>query len=71
MAKKKSTKKDLELQIYEMHLRLNQINHYMTGIAEILNRYIDFGGKSKKFYDEVRKEIEKNEGKKDAKVREK
>ena len=41
MAKKKSTKKDLELQIYEMHLRLNQINHYMTGIAEILNRYID------------------------------
>ena len=69
MAKKKASRKDLELELYQLHLRCNQLNHYMSGIAEMLNKYIEFGGKSKKFYDKLQKEIDK--GKKDGAVREK
>ena len=46
MAKKKPTKKDLEIEMYQLHLRINQINQYMNGMAEILNKYIEFGGKA-------------------------
>tara|TARA_R100000152_G_C6759047_1_gene182957 strand:+ start:882 stop:1097 length:216 start_codon:yes stop_codon:yes gene_type:complete len=59
LAKKKPTKKDIELQIYELHLRVNQLNHYLNGVAEILNKFIDFSGKSKKFYDTLKDEIDK------------
>ena len=67
MAKKKATRKDLELELYQLHLRCNQLNHYMSGIAEMLNKYIKFGGKSKKFYDSLQKEIDK--GEKDGAIR--
>jgi len=71
MAKKKPTKKDLEIEMYQLHLRINQINQYMSGIAEILNKYIEFGGKSKKFYDGLREKVEeatKNKEDKDGAV---
>ena len=72
MAKKKPTKKDMEIEMYQLHLRINQINHYMSGIAEVLNKYIEFGGKSKKFYKGLQEDIDKGkETIKDAKVREK
>ena len=71
MAKKKPTKKDLEIEMYQLHLRINQINQYMNGMAEILNKYIEFGGKSKKFYKSLQEQIDKGKGTKDAKVREK
>ena len=58
MAKKKPTKKDIEIEMYQLHLRISQINQYMSGIAEILNKYIEFGGKSKEFYDGLKKKVE-------------
>ena len=64
--KKKATKKDLEISIYELHMRINQINHLMNGIAEMLNKFIDFTGKSKKFYAKLQAEID-TEKKKDVK----
>ena len=60
MAKKKPTKKEMEIEMYQLHLRVNQINHYMSGIAEILNKYIEFGGKSKKFYASLQEKIDKD-----------
>ena len=68
MAKKKPTKKDLEIEMYQLHLRINQINQYMSGIAEILNKYIEFGGKSKKFYKSLQEKIDKNKKDKDATI---
>ena len=68
MAKKKPTKKDIEVDMYQLHLRLNQLNHYMSGIAEILNKYIKFGGKSKKFYDSLQEEIAKQKETKDGAI---
>ena len=57
MKRKKATKKDIETELLSLNMRMNQINQYMGGIAEILNKYIEFGGKSKKFYDKLKKEI--------------
>ena len=71
MSIKKPTKKDLEIEMYQLHLRINQINQYMNGMAEILNKYIEFGGKAKKFYKSLQEQIDKGKGTKDAKVREK
>ena len=69
MAKKKPTKKDIGIEMYQLHLRINQINQYMNGMAEILNKYIEFGGKSKKFYKSLQEKIDKNkEAKKDATI---
>ena len=71
MAKKKPTKKDLEIEMYQLHLRISQINQYMNGMAEILNKYIEFGGKSKKFYKSLQEQIDKNKDTKDATIGEK
>ena len=71
MAKKKPTKKDIEIEMYQLHLRVNQINQYMNGMAEILNKYIEFGGKSKKFYKSLQEQIDKNKDTKDATIGEK
>ena len=71
MAKKKPTKKDIEIEMYQLHLRINQINQYMNGMAEILNKYIEFGGKSKKFYKSLQEQIDKNKDTKDATIGEK
>ena len=71
MAKKKPTKKDIGIEMYQLHLRINQINQYMNGMAEILNKYIEFGGKSKKFYKSLQEQIDKNKDKKDATIGEK
>ena len=71
MAKKKPTKKDIEIEMYQLHLRINQINHYMSGIAEVLNKYFEFGGKSKKFYKSLQEQIDKNKDTKDATIGEK
>ena len=71
MAKKKPTKKDIEIEMYQLHLRVNQINQYMNGMAEILNKYIEFGGKSKKFYKSLQEQIDKNNDTKDAAIGEK
>ena len=71
MAKKKPTKKDIEIEMYQLHLRINQINQYMNGMAEILNKYIEFGGKSKKFYKSLQEQIDKNKDTKDAAIGEK
>ena len=71
MAKKKPTKKDLEIEMYQLHLRINQINQYMNGMAEILNKYIEFGGKSKKCYKSLQEQIDKNKDTKDATIGEK
>ena len=60
MAKKKPTKKEMEIEMYQLHLRINQLNQYMSGIAEILNKYIEFGGKSKKFYKSLQEKIDKD-----------
>ena len=71
MAKKNPTKKDIGIEMYQLHLRINQINQYMNGMAEILNKYIEFGGKSKKFYKSLQEQIDKNKDKKDATIGEK
>lgn len=69
MSKRKPTKKDLQTDLYELSLRLNRTNQFVNGIAEILNKFIEFSGKSKKFYAklqyelDVNKEEAKNEGK--------
>ena len=60
MAKKKPTKKDMEVELYQLHLGMNQLNQYMSGIAEVLNNYIEFGGKSKKFYKSLQEKIDKD-----------
>ena len=60
MAKKKPTKKEMEIEMYQLHLRINQLNQYMSGIAEVLNNYIEFGGKSKKFYKSLQEKIDKD-----------
>ena len=63
MPKKKPTKKDIEIELYQLHLRLNQLNHHVNGMADILNRYIEFDGKAKKFYGMLQDEIDKHKKK--------
>ena len=62
MKRKKATRKDLEQEIFMLGMKLSQIDKFVGGIAEILNKYIEFGGKAKakKFYDSLRKELDKD-----------
>ena len=47
MKRKKSTRKDLEQEIFMLGMKLSQMDKFVGGIAEILNKYIEFGGKIK------------------------
>lgn len=63
MKRKKATRKDLEQEIFVLGMKLNQMDKFVGGIAEILNKYIEFGGKSKKFYDGLKEEIKTKDDK--------
>tara|TARA_Y100000593_G_C4232986_1_gene297981 strand:- start:780 stop:992 length:213 start_codon:yes stop_codon:yes gene_type:complete len=60
MSKRKPTRKELEVELYELRLGLGRVNNFLNGIAEILNKFIEFSGKSKKFYASLQKDIDAN-----------
>ena len=57
MKRKKPTRKDFEAGIIDLNVRLNNLTGFVNGIAEILNEFIEFGGKSKKFYDKLKEKV--------------
>ena len=63
MKRKKATRKDIEKEVFMLSMQISQMDKFVGGIAEILNKYIEFGGKSKKFYDGLRKELKKKDDK--------
>ena len=58
MKRKKPTNKDFETAILSLKYDVNNLTGYINGIAEVLNGYIEFGGKSKKFFKTLEQKVE-------------
>ena len=58
MKRKKPTNKDFENAIMHLKYDVNNLKGYINGIAEVLNDYIEFGGKSKKFFKTLEQKVE-------------
>jgi len=58
MKRKKPTNKDFENAIMHLKYDVNNLKGYINGIAEVLNGYIEFGGKSKKFFKTLEQKVE-------------
>tara|TARA_Y100000034_G_C6655791_1_gene287274 strand:+ start:25 stop:255 length:231 start_codon:yes stop_codon:yes gene_type:complete len=67
MKRKKPTNKDFETAILSLKYDVNNLTGFINGIAEVLNAYIEFGGKSKKFFKTLEQKVEhqRKEEKKD------
>jgi hypothetical protein len=65
MKRKKPTNKDFENAIMHLKYDVNNLTGFINGIAEVLNDYIEFGGKSKKFFKMLEQKIEHKKEKKD------
>ena len=66
MKRKKPTNKDYENAIMHLNYQVSNLTGYINGISEILNHYIEFGGKSKKFFKSLEKIVEKEAAEKEA-----
>ena len=59
MKRKKPTNKDFENAIMHIKYEVNNLTGYINGIAEVLNDYIEFGGKKEKFFKMLEQKVEK------------